>query len=283
MQDDDTALVTLLRVELRDLIKSTQERKNELSTLDVMASKDLDRPGVLPENAVKMRGEWVREGAQLFLLERAKSTRGFVGNIMHADERKVGMAVCRELQCDVGRLHSQAIAHCEKAFRNWQDGQNLGHKDESIILHLRDQVRSLHKKNVALYAQIQGGGALLEGGATLDLSESAGGNPPSCQMAPNPGPCSRGKILGYGNSTINWGTRHHELVPDFEMALCQLPVNIPFFYGTCVTCGGIHYHVDDPHWQRALAVKARPESNTAPAPETAAKQGGGGFRQGRSK
>jgi hypothetical protein len=267
MHDDDTALVTLLRVELRDLIKSIQERKDELNVLDVMVSKDLDRPGVSPENAVEMREEWVREGAQLFLLEeRAKSTRDLIGNIMYADERKVSMTVCRELQCDISRLHSQAIVYCEKAFRNWQNGQNLGHKDESIILHLRDQVRSLHKENVALHAEIQGDGAPLKGAATLDLSESAGGNSPSYQMAPNPGPHSRDKILGYGNSTINWGTHHHELVPDFETALCQLPVNIPFFDGMHVTYGGIHYHLDDPHLQRSLAVKEYHASINAPAP-----------------
>jgi hypothetical protein len=101
MKDDDTSLVTLLRIELRDLIKSMQKRKNKLNILDVMASKDLDRPGALPENAVEMREEWVREGAQLFLLEeRAKSTRDLIGNIMYTNERKVAMAVYRELQCD---------------------------------------------------------------------------------------------------------------------------------------------------------------------------------------
>jgi hypothetical protein len=90
-----------------------------------------------------MRQEWVHEGAQLFLLEeRAKSTRDLIGNIVHADERKVGMAVYRELQCDAGRLHAQAITHCDKAFRLWQDGQNLARKGESTILNLRNQVRS---------------------------------------------------------------------------------------------------------------------------------------------
>jgi len=227
----------------------------------------LDRPGVLPENAVEMREEWVREGAHLFLLEeRAKSTRDLIGNMMYADERKAGMTVYREMQCDIGRLHSQAIVYCEKAFRNWQDGQNLGRKDESIILHLRDQVKSLHKENVALYAQIQGDGAPLEGDATVDLSETAGGNLPSYQMAPNQGPYSRDKILGHGNSTINWGTRHHEIVPDFQMALCQLPANTPFFNGTHVTYGDIHYHVDDPKLQRALAVKEYHASINAPVP-----------------
>jgi hypothetical protein len=74
-------------------------------------------------------------------------------------------------------------------------------------------------------------------------------------MAPNPGQCSRDKLLGYGNSTINWGTHHHELVPDFELALCQLPMNIPFFNGMHVARGGIHYHVDDPQLQRAIALR----------------------------
>jgi hypothetical protein len=207
MKDDDTSLVTLLRIELRDLIKSTQERKNELNILDVMVSKDLDRPGLIPENAVEMRGEWVREGAQLFLLEeRAKSTRDLIGNITHTDEGKVATTVHRELQCDIGRLHSQAIVHCEKAFRNWQDGQNLGREDESVIMNLRDQVRSLHRENVALYAQIQGGEIPFEGDAKLDLSETENANAPSYQLAPNPGQHSRDKLLGYGNSTINWGT-----------------------------------------------------------------------------
>ena len=61
--------------------------------------------------------------------------------------------------------------------------------------------------------------------------------------------------MGYGNSTINWGTRHHELVPDFELALCQLPMNIPFFDGMYLTYGGIHYHIDDPQLQRAIALR----------------------------
>jgi hypothetical protein len=165
------------------------------------------------------------------------------------------MAVHRELQCDIGRLHSQAIVHCEKAFRNWQDGQGLGREDESVIMNLRDQARSLHRENVALYAQIQGGGIPFEGDAKLGLSETENANAPSYQLAPNPGQHSRGKLLGYGNSTINWGTNHHELAPDFEAALCQLPMNIPFFDGMFVTCGGIHYHVDDPQLQRAIALR----------------------------
>ena len=130
-----------------------------------------------------MREEWVREGAHLFLLEeRAKSTRDLIGNIMYADERKVGMAVYRELQCDIGRLHSQAIAYCDKAFRSWQDGQNLARKDESIILNLRDQVRSLHMENVALYDQIQGGDARIGENATLDLIRNRGRK---CILFPN--------------------------------------------------------------------------------------------------
>jgi hypothetical protein len=221
-----------------------------------MVSKDLDRPGVLPENAVEMREEWVREGAHLFLLEeRAKSTRDLIGNIMYTDERKVAMAVYRELQCDIGRLHSQAIVYCEKAFRNWQDGQNLGRENESVILNLREQVRSLHRENVALYSQIQGGGIPFEGDEKLDLSATENANAPSYQLAPNSGLHSRDKLLGYGNSTINWGTHHHELVPDFQLALCQLPMNIPFFDGMYQTYGGIHYHVDDPQLQRALALR----------------------------
>ena len=98
MEDDDTPIVTLLRLELRDLIQSIRERKKELNILDVMVSKDLDRPGVLPDKSIEMRQEWVHEGAQLFLLEeRAKSTRDLIGNILYADERKVGLAVHREL------------------------------------------------------------------------------------------------------------------------------------------------------------------------------------------
>ena len=274
MEDDDTPIVTLLRLELRDLIKSIHERKKELNILDVMVSKDLDRPGVLPDNAFEMRQEWVHEGAQLFLLEeRAKSTRDLIGNIVCADERKVGMAIYRELQCDVGRLHTQTIACCDKAFRSWQDGQNLARKDESIILNLRDQVRSLHMENVALYDQIQGGDARIGENATLDLTETKGENASSFQMAPNPGPYSRDKLLGYGNSSINWGTHHHELVPDFEAALCQLPMNIPFFNGMFVTYGSIHYHVDDPQLQRALALRDyRPSAHLSIPPETKVKK-----------
>jgi hypothetical protein len=51
------------------------------------------------------------------------------------------------------------------------------------------------------------------------------------------------------------GGHHHELVPDFEAALCKLPMNVPFFNGMFVTYGGIHYHVDDPQLQRALALQ----------------------------
>ena len=92
-------------------------------------------------------------------------------------------------------------------------------------------------------------------------------------MAPNPGPYSRDKLLGYGNSSINWGTHHHELVPDFEAALCQLPMNIPFFNGMFVTYGGIHYHVDDPQLQRALALRDyRLSAHLSIPPETKVKK-----------
>jgi hypothetical protein len=105
------------------------------------------------------------------------------------------MAVYRELQCDVGRLHTQAIACCDKAFRSWQDGQNHARKDETIILNLREQVRSLHKENVALYDQIPEGGTRTEGNVLLDLTEATGENASSFQMAPNPGPHSRDRLL----------------------------------------------------------------------------------------
>jgi hypothetical protein len=32
-------------------------------------------------------------------------------------------------------------------------------------------------------------------------------------------------------------------------------MNIPFFDGTFVTYGGIHYHVDEPQLQRAIALR----------------------------
>jgi len=270
MLDTDTPLITLLRLELRDLIRSIQDRKKELNILDIVVSKDLDRPGVLPDNAFQMRQEWVHEGAELFLLEeRAKSTRDLIGSVMYADERKLGMAVYRELQCDVSRLHTQAIAYCDKAFRSWQDGINYARKDEAVILNLRAQVRSLHKENVALHDQILEGKIGTEGNVLLDLTEATGENASSFQMAPNPGPYSRDKLLGYGNSAINWGTHHHELVPDFESALCQLPMNIPFFNGMFVTYGGIHYHMDDPQLQRALALQDYQQSASISAPPLA--------------
>jgi hypothetical protein len=138
-------------------------------------------------------------------------------------------------------------------------------------MNLSEQVRSLHRENVALYSQIQGGGIPFEGDAELDLSATENANAPSYQLAPNSGLHSRDKLLGYGNSTINWGTRHHELVPDFELALCQLPMNIPFFDGMHLTYGGIHYHIDDPQLQRAIALRDYRIDQPVP-PKTKAKK-----------
>jgi hypothetical protein len=44
MLDNDTPLITLLRLELRDLFRSTQDRKKELNVLDMVVSKKGPRP-----------------------------------------------------------------------------------------------------------------------------------------------------------------------------------------------------------------------------------------------
>jgi hypothetical protein len=263
--DGDSDLVVLLRVDLSELVQMTQARKVEMNLLDIMTSKDLDRPGVLPDDAVDMRKELVHEGAALFLMEeQAKSVRDLIGNLRCADEKKVAMAIYRETQCDTARSRTQAMVCCDRAFDNWQWRQNDTHRDAATIINLRSQVESLHVEMAALHDQIRGEDNPLENELNFDLTELPGDNSISFQLAKNPGPHSRNKVLGVGNTGINWGTSHHELVPDFAMATCQLPINIPFFNGGHCARGGVSYHVDDPNLQRALALKKH-RATKAPA------------------
>jgi hypothetical protein len=57
----------------------------------------------------------------------------------------------------------------------------------------------------ALHDQIRGEDHPLENEMNFDLTELPGANSISFQLTENPGPHSRNKVLGVGNTTINWG------------------------------------------------------------------------------
>ena len=77
-----------------------------MNLLDIMTSKDLDRPGVLPDDAVDMRKEWVHEGAALFFMEeQAKSVRDLIGNLRCADDKKMSVLQRRLLLLLLHEVH----------------------------------------------------------------------------------------------------------------------------------------------------------------------------------